>query len=122
MSAPTQAQLAALKRLWDMAQRDHGGANVAAKLLLGLYNGLRFPFDLTEFRRLDAAVMNDALQVLLMDWQPACEVHEHLNMLHGVRTMGKRFELLACRWKLKGRCTKEQEREIREQLAGVVTS
>lgn len=90
-----------------MAQRDHGGAQVVGKLLLGLYNGSRFPFDLTELRRLDEQTMHDVLAVILMDSQPAVEVHVHLGRLTGLSAMGARFELLACDLRLKGRCNKE---------------
>jgi hypothetical protein len=46
----------ALIRLWNVTQRhDAGtsGARRAALVLLGLYNGPRFPFDLTELRAMD---------------------------------------------------------------------
>lgn len=116
MSAPTVDQLEALLKLWQLAQGDHGGANVAGKLLLGLYNGNRFPFDLTELRRLDADFMSCALTVLAMDWQPYREVHEHLNLMLQRRDIGARFELMAIRWRLKGRCNKEAEAYCRARL------
>jgi hypothetical protein len=118
MSAPTQAQLDALLRLWKMASgHSHGGARVAARVLLGCYNGSRFPFDLTDLRLLDAQVLGDVLQVLVMDSSPQAEVHELLNRMLGRRDIGHRFELLACDWRLKGKCSKENERELREGLA-----
>lgn len=118
MSAPTIDQLEALLKLWKLAQGDHGGANVAAKFLLGLYNGSRFPFDLTELRRLDANYMTCVLKVLAMDWSPQMEVHQHLNELLQRRDLGPRFEVLACDWRLKGRCSKEGEREMRARIEG----
>ena len=116
MSAPTQEQLDALLRLWPIAQRYHGVARVVCRFLLGLYNGSRFPFDLTDLRLLDADVLRDVLLVLVMDSAPQCEVHEHLNRLLGRRDIGRRFELLACDWRLKGKRSKEAERELRAQL------
>jgi hypothetical protein len=117
MSAPTQDQLEALRRLWTMAQRDHGGARVAARVLLGCYNGSRFPFDLTDLRLLDASVLADVLQVLVMDSSPQAEVHELLNRMYGRNDIGHRFELIACDWRFKGKCSKENERSLREHLA-----
>lgn len=116
MSAPTTQQLEALLRLWPVAQRDHGGARVVCKFLLGLYNGQRFPFDLTDLRLLDHNLLSDVMQVLVMDSSPQCEVHEHLNRLLGRRDIGHRFELLACDWRLKGKCSKENERSLRANL------
>lgn len=51
----TDAQRAAISLLYESAQRmlDTGGGSTCAKLLLGLYNGTRFRFDLTDLRRLD---------------------------------------------------------------------
>lgn len=114
---PEVTDLEALKKLWLMAQQSNGGARVCAKLLLGLYNGRRFPFDLTDLRLLDEQYLDAALTVLRMDARPACEVHELLQMTYGWRGMGARFELMACDWDLKGRCTKQQERDQRAWLA-----
>lgn len=51
-------------RLWAMAQKDtHQGRHVA-HLLAGLYNGPRFPLDLTRLRGLDEQVLSDCLAVL----------------------------------------------------------
>lgn len=104
---------AALLRLWPIAQRDHGGARVVCRFLLGLYNGSRFPFDLTDLRLLDADVLRDVMAVLWMDTHPQAEVHELLNGLLGRRDIGHRLELLACDWRLKGKCSKENEKELR---------
>ena len=118
MSRPTQPQIEALVRLWTMAQRDHGGARVVLRVLLGCYNGSRFPFDLTDLRLLDEAVLQDVLTVLIMDSSPWKEVHELLNDALGRRDIGHRLELLACDWRFKGKCSKEYERELRARLAG----
>ena len=102
MNASAQEQLAALVRVWKQAQEFHSAAKVSATLLLGLYNGRRFPFDLTELRRLDENNLSDCLTVLRMDARPTAEVHELLNSLYGVSDMGARFEHLAYNWRLKG--------------------
>jgi hypothetical protein len=97
----------ALAHFWQMAQRDHGGAGVAAKLLLGLYNSTRFPFPLTELGRLDSANLERALTILRMDAQTMGEVHYHLGLVYSVDDMGMRFEHLAHAWRLKGKCKHE---------------
>lgn len=80
----------------------HSAAHVAAQLLLGLYNGRRFPFDLTELRRLDDRHLDMALQLLRFDARPQAEVHELLNQLYGRHDFGMRFEHLADNWRMKG--------------------
>ena len=113
---PEPHEIEALKKLWLMAQHDNGGARVCARLLLGLYNGLRFPFDLTDLRLLDNDYLEAALTVLRMDSQPAMEVHELLQRAYGWPLMGLRFELMACDWRLKGRCTAAAEKDLRRQF------
>ena len=58
-----------LVHLWNMTQEQHGtsGARVAAGVLLGLYNGERFPFDLTELRVLDNDNLQHAINVIHSD-------------------------------------------------------
>ncbi|WP_200933066.1 hypothetical protein [Acidovorax sp. Leaf160] len=98
----------ALTRLFILAStQTHSGARTAACLLLGLYNGARFPFDLTDLRLLDEDNLARALALLKLDARPAMEVHQWLNLLHGRTDFGARFEHLAHRWKLKGKCKKE---------------
>lgn len=87
--------------------QDHSEAKVAACMLLGLYNGYRFQFDLTELRRLDADNLKRALALLELDARPHMEVHEWLNRLYGRTDFGQRFEHLAHRWNLKGKCKKQ---------------
>lgn len=86
--------------------QDHSAARVAACMLLGLYNGDRFPFDLTELRRLDAGNLKRALALLEFDARPRMEVHEWLNRLYDCTDFGPRFEHMAHRWNLKGKCKK----------------
>lgn len=85
----------------------HGAARVAARLLLGLYNGGRFPFDLTDLRLLDESNLERAMVLLRMDARCSMEVHEWLNLLYGRRDFGARFEHMAHAWRVKGRCKKE---------------
>ena len=116
-AAHREEQLAALERLWNVAQRDTGQSGVIARFLLGLYNGPRFAFDLTNFRRLDHGLMGDVFKVLVLDWQPEVEVHEHLNRIVGTRDMGKRFELLAYDKGMRQACTCAEARQMREAIA-----
>ena len=87
--------------------QDHSAAKVAACMLLGLYNGYRFQFDLTELRRLDADNLKRALALLEFDARPRMEVHEWLNRLYRRTDFGPRFEHMAHRWNLKGKCKKQ---------------
>ena len=70
---------AALRRLLPVAQRDTGQSGVVARFLLNLYNGDRFPFDLTDLRRLDYALFDDCMAVLRMDFQLIKEVHRYFD-------------------------------------------
>lgn len=85
----------ALRRLVRLAQGDTGQCGVVAKFVLGLYNGRRFPFDLTELRRLDDAIFDDCMVLLRMD---ACvterEVHRYL------KDGAQLFERIAADWGL----------------------
>lgn len=104
---------AALLLLWNTAQRDTGQSRVCLRLLLGIYNGDRFPFDLTDLRLLDTELRDAALVVLRMDSRPQMEVHELLNMLYKRTDFGHRLELLACNWRFKGKCPKAMEADLR---------
>lgn len=107
---------AALIRLWNVTQQhDAGtsGARRAALVLLGLYNGPRFPFDLTELRGLDTDNLRDALLVIGSDAQRCKrEVHSWLNVLTGRVDFGERFEHLAWRFRVKGRCKRDALRQL----------
>ncbi len=87
-----------LINLWNLTQIHVGtsGARAAAGVLLSLYNGQRFPCDLTDLRLLDAAQIDVAMEVIRGD-ATHCqrEVHEWLNLLTGRRDFGDRFEHLA---------------------------
>jgi hypothetical protein len=95
--------------LWNLTQQHKGtsGGRIAAGVLLGLYNGARFPFDLTELRSLDDNYRDAAINVILSD-STRCqhEVHEWLNRLTNRRDFGDRFEHLAHEYTTtkRGRC------------------
>lgn len=86
---------AALRRLLPVAQRDTGQSSVIARFLLNLYNGERFPFDLTDLRRLDFDLFEDCMAVLKMDFHPAKEVHLYFEK------GGAIWEALAKEWGFK---------------------
>jgi hypothetical protein len=99
--------------LWNLTQKHPGtsGARVAAGVLLGLYNGQRFPLDLTELRCFDANNLAAAIEVIRADASRCqMEVHEWLNHFTGRTDFGCRFEHLAHEYKRfqRGRCTKAQ--------------
>lgn len=106
----TSMNVAALVALWNVTQQHVGtsGARAAAGVLLGLYNGERFPFDLTDLRLLDGEHQKNAISVIACD-AARCEreVHEWLNLLAGRRDFGQRFEHLAHEWRRKGKCKRE---------------
>lgn len=97
MAKPTEKQIAALRRLWVLAQGHSGQCKTVARFLLGLYNGVRFPFDLTDFRCLDAGIFLDCIAVLTMDYTPQAEVHVVLGV------PGSEFERLADDWNITDR-------------------
>lgn len=101
--SPSEQQIEALVHLWEMGQRDSSSEKAAAKLLLGLYNGTRFPFDLTDIRLFDNANLARVLLVLEMDARPKAEVHVLLANALGesVGDMGARFEHRAYELRLK---------------------
>ena len=82
----------ALRRLVKIAQGHSGQCRYVAMFLLGLYNGPRFPFDLTVLRALDTSIFEDCMLVLHMDSCPAQEVHCYIE--DGSRV----FEALARDW------------------------
>lgn len=102
----------ALIQLWNVTQLHPGtsGARAAAGVLLGLYNGARFPFDLTDLRVLDGPHLAAALAVISSDaLRCQMEVHQWLNHLTGRRDFGQRFEHLAHEYQCfkRGRCKRE---------------
>lgn len=89
-------QFAALQRLWRIANGNSGQCRYVAAFLLGLYNGPRFPFDLTSFRALDTAIVEDCLKVLAMDSTRIGEVHTLLGV------PSEQFAQLAEDWNIEG--------------------
>ena len=111
LSYYNEDQQRAVLTLYQLVKRHNGtsGGNAAAKFLLGLYNGNRFPFDLTDFRVFDTENFNAAMIVLALDAHRCwCEVHVLLNAILGVgANTGAEFENWAYNLKLRGRCKKE---------------
>lgn len=69
--------IASLQALVKVAQGRSGQCRYIARFLAGLYNGPRFPFDLTDLRPIDDALLEHALAVLRMDHRPEKEVHRY---------------------------------------------
>ena len=110
----SQTHRNAVQRLYTVAQKHLGtsGGNTCAKLLLGLYNGERFPFDLTDLRLLDEGNLTAAMVVVHMDAAHTyCEVHVLLDAILGLplgQSTGHMFEHWAYDLRLKGCCKKAQ--------------
>lgn len=85
----------ALARLLKVARGHRGQCRHVAAFLLGLYNGNRFKFDLTDFRCLDRELFDDCIEVLKMDFQPLQEVHLYF------KDGGKIWEDLAKQWRIR---------------------
>lgn len=110
-------QIAAIRTIYEMVDRHPGtsGSNICAKLLLGLYNGQRFPFDLTDLRGLDAGLYSAALTVINMDARNTwCEVHVLLDAIYGDgRHTGSQLEHWAFNLKWGKRCKRENLPDLR---------
>lgn len=108
MAHYSHEQQVAICLLYETAKwmLDTGGGSTCGKVLLGLYNGTRFPFDLTDLRRLDNARLEAAMVVIRMDASHTyTEVHELLNAIYADgRSVGGEFENWAHRLRLKGKC------------------
>lgn len=117
LSHYTDVQCAAVRRLYEHVKRHPGtsGSNCCAKLLLGLYNGDRFRFDLTDLRVLDAVLFEAAMTVIVMDArQTWCEVHALLDAIYGDgRSTGSEFEHWAFHLKWGKRVKKDDLPELR---------
>jgi hypothetical protein len=85
---------AALLRLLPVAQSDTGQSKRIARFVLGLYNGRRFPFDLSDLRGIDYELHDDCLAVLRMDHVLEQEVHLYFENGREI------FERLAQDWSL----------------------
>lgn len=98
--------VAALRRLYEVAQGDSGQCRYVARFLACCYNGPRFPFDFTQFRALDAALFQDCMAVLAMDSQARKEVHCYFE------NGGKKWEAMIRAWNLDA----EQLENARERV------
>ncbi|TXH00070.1 MAG: hypothetical protein E6R08_01135 [Nevskiaceae bacterium] len=90
-SAIEAAGFEALQRLYSEAvenERDVG--SVCARLLLGLYHGRRFPFDLSDLRLLPPDLYRDAAAAIELDARVKRQ-EVHLYFVDG----GTKFEKLA---------------------------
>lgn len=70
-AADAQQGLESLQHLYQVAQGDHGACRHVARFLLGLYNGTRYPFDLTDLRCLDRELFEHCMAVLRMTTPPS---------------------------------------------------
>ena len=86
--------LEALKRLLPIAKGRSGQCRRVAAFLLAIYNGTRFPLDLTMLRGLDQKIFDDCLAVLRMDHIATQEVHTYF------QNGGAIWERLAADWKI----------------------
>jgi hypothetical protein len=86
-------------RLWNITKGDSGQCRYVVRFLLGIYNGSRFPFDLTSFRALDTPIVLDCLDVLTADARPEKEIHNWLAQLLPDEKID--FEEMAVRWGVK---------------------
>ncbi|WP_163559737.1 hypothetical protein [Halomonas sp. NO4] len=83
-----QQGLAALEPLVRVAQGHSGQSHHLRRLLLGLYNGYRWPFEMQRLRGLDADLQADALAVIRMATYSGHEIH---TFIEGGDTLLKRF-------------------------------
>ena len=116
----TASQTNAFLQLFRLAQRHlgTGGGDTAAKVLLGLYNGRRFPFALTELRRFDDNNLAAAITAIATDAGHCCaEVHEVLNALLGRTSVGHELELMAYDLRLPKRCKAAELADLRRLVA-----
>lgn len=92
-AALEEAGFEALQRLYQVALGDAGQCRFIARFLLGLYNGNRFPFDLTDLRAIDDSLFEDCMTVLRMDARQ-CRQEVHMYFADG----GAKFEQLVRDW------------------------
>lgn len=70
-----QQGLAALEHLIHVAQGHSGQSHHLRRLLLGLYNGYRWPFEMQRLRGLDMDLQEAALAVIQMATYSGHEIH-----------------------------------------------
>lgn len=107
-----KAKAAPYKTLFRTAVEmpDTGGGSTCLKLLLGLYNGNRFKFDLTDLRRLDFGAHAAAIVALTDEVGSANYVHERIAHETGfpLEAIQSKLEWLAYDMGVQGRVKKSQ--------------
>ncbi len=93
VKAAQEVGVEALRRLLKIAQGNSGQCRRIAHFLLSLYNGERFPFDLTDLRSIDDELFEDCMRVLRMDARH-CQKEVHAYFPNG----GRIWEQLARDW------------------------
>lgn len=123
MPYPTKQQVQNLGELWRIANDTHHGNDcVVGRFLLGLYNGTRFPFDLTDLRTLDPGVFERCLDALRMDYAPYQEVHETIGRhFYGGSPIGMEFELLAWDLRMKNAASRASLKGMKPRPMGEFT-
>jgi hypothetical protein len=80
--------LPALENLLHVAEGHSGQSHHLRRLLLALYNGYRWPFEMQRLRALDADLQADALRVIEMATYSGHEIHV---FIQGGDELMKRF-------------------------------
>ena len=83
-----QQGLSSLEHLICVAQGHSGQSHHLRRLLLALYNGDSWPFEMQRLRGLDPALQADALAVIQMDASAGHEIH---TFIEGGDALLKRF-------------------------------
>lgn len=108
----TEEQCCAALSLYKLVKRcrDTGGGIRATKFLLGLYNGDRFPFDLTDLRSFDDVQFEAAMTLLRLEHDSRwVEIHVLLDAILGADSRcGAEFERWAYDLGLPRSCKKAQ--------------
>ncbi len=73
-----EAGIPALERLARVAQQHSGQSHHVRRLLLALYNGPEWPFEMNRLRALDLELQEDALAVIRLATFGGREIHTHL--------------------------------------------
>jgi hypothetical protein len=77
-SQDRDAGLDSLAFLLRLTLGSSGQCGIVARFLAGLYNGIDFPFDLTELRAIDADLFEHCMAVLRLDNTPTVEIHKYI--------------------------------------------
>jgi hypothetical protein len=83
-----QQGLSALEHLIRIAEGHSGQSHHLRRLLLGLFNGYRWPFEMQRLRALDADLQADALRVIELATYSGHEIHV---FIQGGGELMKRF-------------------------------